>query len=176
MPALPFPPLEPDCFYHIYNRANGNENIFREHTNYEYFLKLYSAYIPPIADTFAFCLMPNHFHFAVRVKPEKELVNYYQMKGKALERLQTVHALIQYNSQQYSNLFNAYAQAFNKKYARRGGLFISNFKRKKVTSITSLRSFTHENLIKSFCRLWSLNDCSKPLKGCVISPVQIVEK
>lgn len=33
----------------------------------------YKIYIGPIADTYAFCLMPNHFHFLIKIKSEEEL-------------------------------------------------------------------------------------------------------
>ncbi len=61
-------PLEPGKFYHVYNRGNNRENIFNEEQNYAYFLKLYAFHIGPIADTFAYCLMRNHFHLSVRIK------------------------------------------------------------------------------------------------------------
>ncbi len=54
--------------YHIYNRGNNGENIFVEERNYSYFLRLYAKYIAPIADTFAYCLLRNHFHILLRVK------------------------------------------------------------------------------------------------------------
>ena len=60
--------LEPDSFYHIYNRANGNEKLFASKENYRFFLKRYKDLITPIADSFAYCLLPNHFHFLVRIK------------------------------------------------------------------------------------------------------------
>jgi len=65
-------PLEPDNFYHIYNHAVSKENIFRSEENFDFFLKKYHKYISPIADTFAYCLMPNHFHFAVKIKSADE--------------------------------------------------------------------------------------------------------
>jgi len=58
-------PLEVEKCYHIYNHAVGNENLFRCDENYRYFLKKYAEHISPIADTFAYCLMPNHFHLSV---------------------------------------------------------------------------------------------------------------
>jgi REP element-mobilizing transposase RayT len=66
------PPLEFNHYYHIYNRGNNRENIFKEERNYRHFLKLYVKYIEPIADTFAYCLLPNHFHLLVRIKAEEE--------------------------------------------------------------------------------------------------------
>ena len=64
----PAMPLLPSKYYHIYNRGNNGENIFMEERNYTHFMNLYSRYINPIADTFAYCLLRNHFHLAVRIK------------------------------------------------------------------------------------------------------------
>ncbi len=81
-------PFEPDTIYHIYNHGNPEDNIFREDTNYGFFLKRYRKYIPPIADTYAYCLMPNHFHVMVRVKGREELEKFFIMKTlRVLETL-----------------------------------------------------------------------------------------
>jgi len=61
--------------YHIYNQANGSENLFKENENYRYFLQQYKKYIHPIAHTYAYCLLPNHFHFLLAIKGERELKN-----------------------------------------------------------------------------------------------------
>ena len=61
-------PLEPGKYYHIYNRGNNRENIFKEDRNYAYFLKLYTFRVGPIADTYAYCLLRNHFHLLARVQ------------------------------------------------------------------------------------------------------------
>jgi hypothetical protein len=39
--------LQPDQFYHIYNHANGSENLFHEEKNYYFFLKKVSMYLNP---------------------------------------------------------------------------------------------------------------------------------
>jgi putative transposase len=72
--------LEPDHIYHIYNRGINGENIFKEERNYRYFLEKYAKYIEPIADTFAYCLLKNHFHIAIRTKSEAEIVDFYVKK------------------------------------------------------------------------------------------------
>ena len=61
-------PLEPGGFYHIYNRGVNRENIFREERNFAYFLTLYARHITPIVETFAYCLLRNHFHLLVRIR------------------------------------------------------------------------------------------------------------
>jgi putative transposase len=144
--AKPQPPLTPDNFYHIYNHANGDDNIFRSDDNYRYFLKLFAAYIPGIADTYAYCLMPNHFHVAVRIKPEEELKKLYQSKSPDSSNPASVlnaGRVLQLNSKQFSNFFNAYAQAFNKQQRRKGSLFNEPFKRVKVTSVEYLLNLIH---------------------------------
>ncbi len=37
--------LEPDKFYHIFNRGINSMDIFFENDNYEHFLRLYDKYI-----------------------------------------------------------------------------------------------------------------------------------
>ncbi len=60
--------LEPGQYYHVYNRGVNRENLFREERNYAYFLKLYTRHITPVAETFAYCLLRNHFHFLIRIR------------------------------------------------------------------------------------------------------------
>lgn len=62
----------PGYTYHVYNRANGNEKLFLSNEK-RYFLEKYTIYISPIADTFCYCLMPNHFHFLIRIKNEEKI-------------------------------------------------------------------------------------------------------
>ena len=116
--------LEKDKVYHIYNRGINSETIFNSVENKQYFLKLYSKYLEIKADTFAYCLMDNHFHFIIRIVNEKEI------------------------TQALSNLFNAYAKAFNKQNNRTGSLFEKHFKRIQIedeTYLTNLIQYVHLN-------------------------------
>jgi REP element-mobilizing transposase RayT len=70
------PPFLPGLVFHVYNHANGDEDLFRNPGNYAYFLKKYGEYLGPVVDTFAYCLMPNHFHLMIRVKPLEEVLKY----------------------------------------------------------------------------------------------------
>ena len=102
-------PLQAGVIYHIYNRGVNSETIFREKRNYAYFINLYVRHIQPVADTYAFCLLPNHFHLLIEPK-------------KNLSGLSTP-------SQAFSNVFNAYAKYINIAYQRTGPLFERPFKR-----------------------------------------------
>lgn len=66
--------LEKDKYYHIFNRGNNRENIFRNDDNREYFLKLYHNHLSNSVTTFAYCLLSNHFHLAIRVEEENKEV------------------------------------------------------------------------------------------------------
>lgn len=69
--------FESHKFYHIYNRSNGSENIFQEPKNYSFFLERWDNYLRTYVDVWAYCLMPNHFHFLVKVlEPEADLKDF----------------------------------------------------------------------------------------------------
>lgn len=115
-------------YYHIYNRGNNGINIFLETENYYHFLRLYAKYIEPIADTYAWCLMKNHFHILVRIKDKTE-INEKELSYSTTEKPKVVEPY-----RQFSHLFNAYTQAINKRHKRTGCLFERNFERKLVTT------------------------------------------
>ena len=68
--------LEPDCFYHIYNRGVNNCTIFNEDKNYLFFLKKFLEYSKSVLEVYAYCLMPNHFHFVIKIKSKIELEEF----------------------------------------------------------------------------------------------------
>jgi len=110
-------PLENGKYYHIYNRGINSDILFKENSNYDYFLRLYDIHIYPIAETFAWCLLKNHFHFLVRIKDLNQITTEKKIPP----------------SQSFSNLFNAYTKAFNKSYNRHGALFERPFQRKEIS-------------------------------------------
>jgi putative transposase len=149
--------LQPNTFYHIYNRANGNQQLFLSDENYLFFLRKYKEYISPICNTYCYCLMPNHFHFLIEVKNEIELELFFNQKttnSKTLQGLKTLEGLAKQDalskliSQQFSHLFNAYTQAFNKQHQQKGSLLMHPFKRKKIIDtkyLLNLVQYIHHN-------------------------------
>ncbi|MBS7253354.1 hypothetical protein [Flavobacterium branchiicola] len=138
--------LEAGKFYHIYNRGINGENLFKENRNHQYFLMLYNKHIDPIAETYAWCLLKNHFHLLVRIKTNEEIIQN-QSKDK-LKEIIPPH-------QSFGNLFNAYTKAINKGYNRHGSLFERPFKRKLIDNDFYLRSaikYIHNNPVNhGFC-------------------------
>ena len=149
-------PFEPDTIYHIYNHGNGDDLIFRDTENYRFFLKRFKNYINHIATVYAYCLMPNHFHFLLRIKTEMELLVFYEekypdqvrsaMSQKDIADLKT--NLSNFCSNQFKNFLISYSKSFNKMYNRRGSLFLDNIQRIPVTNqdyFTTLVRYIHFN-------------------------------
>jgi putative transposase len=144
--------LQPSKIYHIYNRANGTENLFRKPRNYRFFLDKCIKHIDPVVQTFAWCLMPNHFHLMIRVR-EEDVINMLS----ACQRLQSSEGCDKsdvygkFLSKQFANLCSSYTQAYNKLYKRTGSLFQPNFKRKEVSNpryFAQLVLYIHNNPVK----------------------------
>ena len=141
--------LQPGVIYHIYNRGVNSETIFPEERNYEYFTNLYTRHIQPVADTYAFCLLPNHFHLLVEIK---DLTGFKNLSGLGSGNPPSLGSKnssgLKQASQAFSNLFNAYAKAINKACQRTGPLFERPFKRIPVTDsqyFTRLLIYIHQN-------------------------------
>ncbi len=129
--------LQQGVYYHIFNRGNNRENIFFEERNYRHFLQLYARHVEPVADTYAYCLLRNHFHLLVRIKREEEQgVQGGETFGdkKTFGVFNQTPKVFLSPSQQFSNFFNAYAKAINKAYERTGSLFERPFERIPVES------------------------------------------
>lgn len=62
-------PLISGEFYHLFNRANShNDKLFYQDRNYRYFLQKWNYYLGEYLEIWCYCLIPNHFHFLVRLK------------------------------------------------------------------------------------------------------------
>ena len=151
--AQPKTPLQTGKYYHIYNRGIDRCDLFRENENYEYFLALYGRYISPIANTLAWVLMKNHFHLLVQILPPDRWGNLTP-HPEGFQNLRGVEPEKRIN-QQFSNLFNAYSKAFNKRYDRTGSLLEHSFRRKEIDSTEYLKRvivYIHHNPVKhGFC-------------------------
>jgi REP element-mobilizing transposase RayT len=138
--------FEPDTFFHVYNRAVGMENLFRTEENFRYFLTKYEAYTENVWDTYAYCLMPNHFHFLVKIKSLDTL-------RKLTGFVDVTHEFVM---QKFSNFLNAYAKAYNRRYGRKGALFLDFTKRKAVKYdqyLVVLINYIHQNPVHhGYCR------------------------
>ena len=116
-------------YYHLYNRSNNEEIVFRTDENYVYFLKKYRSYLQNLVNTIAYCLMPTHFHFVVRITTTDE---------SALQK-------------SIGLLLSSYTKAINKRYHRHGGLFQPHTKAKEVLGdryLLTVVSYIHQNPVR----------------------------
>ncbi len=138
-------PLEKGNYYHIYNRGNNSIDVFYDSESYYHFLRLYDKYISPIADTYAWCLLKNHFHILVYVRLNHE-IEFEKLEYSTIIQPKTIEP-----SKQFGILFNAYTQAINSKFNRTGGLFEKPFERKLITSdkyLQNLIYYIHNNPVQ----------------------------
>jgi len=112
-------------YYHLYNRGVNYEAIFFSPDNYTYLLRLLKKRLVcyPMA-VIAYCLMPNHYHFLVKLEQDDTLPQL--MRG----------------------LFGAYVQALNRQQSRQGPLFQGRFRAIMVDEdayLTHLARYIHAN-------------------------------
>ncbi len=139
--------LQFNQYYHLYNRGNNKEALFKEGRNYYHFLDLYKKYIYPMADLYAYCLLPTHFHFLIRIKSLSEIEDFYQEESQIWRQVRT--------------FLGTYTKSINKTYNRTGHLFEGRYSRKIVLKdeyFFQLISYIHQNpqthgIVSDF-RMW----------------------
>ncbi|MFN0174944.1 MAG: transposase [Saprospiraceae bacterium] len=134
--------LCPEVHYHIYNRTNNRETLFTSDRERALFLEKYKEYLSSYVDTFAWCLMENHFHLSIRVKPKHEILKVILETQEPLRTIAQInflrnpedekafHSVIE---RQFSRLFTSYAMNYNLTHQRSGNLFYRPFKRIGIT-------------------------------------------
>ena len=131
-------PLTFGNYYHIYNRGNNREDVFIQERNYAYFMNLWWKHTSYIAETYAYCLLKNHFHALVCINKQEDLTGSENPSGLKIKQ----------PSQYFSNLFNAYARGVNIATGRTGALFERPFERIAVTDeayFLRLVVYIHQN-------------------------------
>ncbi|MBX2871973.1 MAG: transposase [Saprospiraceae bacterium] len=128
--------------YHVYNRGNNREDIFKETKNYDFFLQLYQKYLTGLAQLHAYCLMPNHFHLLIGVLDSAVKTPDPYNDGGKLNPI----------TKGFKNFFIAYVKAINKKYGRTGSLFQAKFKKKLIENeyqYLFTTAYIHNNPVKA---------------------------
>ncbi len=148
-------PLQPGRYYHLFNHSVGDELLFKTADNFQFFLKKYILHTGNICDTFGYTLMPNHFHFAVKIKSKEECeVQFKKIKDFPFDSQK--HSLSDFLMERFGNLCNSYTKSYNKVYERKGGLFIDYLKRAEIDNdkyFCNLINYIHFNAVHhGFCK------------------------
>jgi putative transposase len=123
----------PNQVYHLYNRGVNRANIFSTAENYRYLLRQVKDVQTDIPVTiFAYCLMPNHYHFVIRQDGDVSLSEFI------------------------GRLFKRYTQAYNRQQRRTGPLFAGRFRSIHVDAdeyLIHLARYVHLNPVEAgLCR------------------------
>lgn len=126
-----------NAYYHVFNRGAGKQLIYKEYSDYTFFIFLLKKYLskkhalqkgkPNLytkVKVASYCLMPNHFHLLIKQK------NKYGMT-KLMRRISTV-----------------YAMYFNNKYEHSGHLFQDVYKAVHIKNEKQFRNvvkYIHDN-------------------------------
>lgn len=121
-----------------------------------FFLEKIKLYLLPIADIYAFCLLPNHYHLLLQIKPSALLAEHYRMLYRKELSAENTSSFI---SHCFSKLQNCYAKSFNNFHNRKGSLFMSPLKRITITDDAQLAAtlfYIHKNPVHhGLCRkMW----------------------
>lgn len=143
--------------YHIYNRTNNKELLFRSDENRRFFLEKFEYYLSPFVELFTWNLLPTHFHFLIRVKTAED-IRAWLAKQEELKKFEKGYlddkiSCSVFLEKTFHRFFVCYSMAFNKVYKRAGNLFHRPFKRVLVESIEHFRSeviYIHLNPMKHF--------------------------
>jgi putative transposase len=115
-------------YYHVYNRGSNRGMIFFDRENYLFFLQRFREKVPAEHVTvLAYCLMPNHYHFLVRLESEE-----FSARMQAFG--------------------TSFSKAINKHADRSGGLFQGRFQAKHVEEesyLVHLSRYIHLNPVEA---------------------------
>lgn len=126
--------MEASFTYYIHNSSVQPELLFRQSEDYTLFQKKIKKYLEPIGQLHALKLSPTEFHLII------EFNDLRILKNQAKQPFQSNKFL----SRKLSDLFNSYAQSYNKKHHRKGALFQKNFKRSEIVDNDHLTEVMEE--------------------------------
>lgn len=76
--------FEEERFYHIYNRTIDKQPLFKNEGNFEFFIKKYDEYLSDVVNTYAYCLLGNHFHLLIEIRPQADLTTFKKLSNLLL--------------------------------------------------------------------------------------------
>ncbi len=152
--------FHPGVYYHVYNRTNNREPLFKDEDDKKVFLSRYRYYLTEYVDLYAWCLMENHFHLLIRVKAEEIILRQIQQSHQedqiaahrhflqSPESNRDFHPVVE---RQFTRMFTSYSAKFNLKNKRTGNLFHRPFNRVEVFDedhLVWLVYYIHSNPVK----------------------------
>ena len=125
--------LRPGELYHIYNQGNNRIPIFFGRDNYLFFLKKMRKHLLCHCDILAWCLMPNHFHWLIKVHDDYQTFNQDAKIPDRDNNSPQVNPL----NRGIAVLLSSYTRAINKSRQSSGSLFRSRTKARLLNDVFS---------------------------------------
>jgi len=94
--------------------------------------------------------MPDHYRIVLQVRSEEELWKYFSKPEDSGEKgglLYSDNFLEKKVSKSFSNMFNSYAQSYNKWNMRLGSLFMQNMRKEIIRSEAEFRALIYSTHI-----------------------------
>jgi len=115
--------------FHFYNKTPNSKLLFRCDDDYKYFLTKFKKDIKKYpCEVYAYCLMPNHFHFCLQQNSEKPLYRIF------------------------NDSFTSYSLHYNSKYNLAGKLLQDRLQNKRIANdsyLILLCKYIHNNPFKA---------------------------
>src|SRR5882724_6484073 len=129
-------------FYHLVFKSIDDLLLFRCHDNKLFFMERFSFFLHSFLACWAWTLLDNHAHFIVRVREAEDI--YHRLEAipdeartvsmkKLLSDTNRITDPDELIERQANRLMVSYVNAYNNMYKRKGGLFLSPFRRFAIT-------------------------------------------
>lgn len=105
----------PTKFYQLSYKSES-KNIFIADKNYKFLLQKYFLYTKPVAETFAFCLLPQSFDFLFKIKNEEEILQIFNFQQDIISPKFQEKFILKHLNKQFANFLNDYKQEFLENY------------------------------------------------------------
>ena len=147
--------FHPEQFYHLYNKVVSGTDLFIEANDYWEFMERYSKYFSSYFETYAYCLIPNHFHFLIKVRNEVIIKIAIAKEGTTASKnyLSGTFSLNEFLENQFSRCFSGVSMRYNNRHNRVGPLFKQGIKRvalNKYRTFEQQMHYIHLNPIHHF--------------------------
>jgi REP element-mobilizing transposase RayT len=123
--------FEYENYYHVYNKSVSGVKLFKEDEDYNSFLIKFNKYLGSYINVYAYVLMPNHFHFLVKVKDEQTIKSVAKIEKtkRSDELIKDELHINDFIADQFKRWLSSYCISYKNKYGHVGSVLMNRFKR-----------------------------------------------
>ena len=114
--------------YHVFNRTSAKQLMFRNPGNNIFFLEKFNQYLGSYVEVLSWCLIPNHFHFLIRIKEADDMPPLPEDKD--------LHTIL---TRKFKNFFISYSMSLKKMFDLPGNVFAQKYKHVRLYTEKDVR-------------------------------------